>query len=202
MPAVARPLAVAVVLGSALLGPGRIALAAGDEERRRAWYLPDQAKLQLAGAIGFLSPGAGYAFAGRRLEVDLFLGYVPEALGGVALWSVTGKLTWLPWRVRLGREWTARPLSLAVQLTHTFGDRFFLRLPDRYGPGYYPLPTSLRGSVALGTAVGRPAWGFDHLGLYAEVVAVDIPFAYLLSNLGTVHASEVLSVALGLRLEL
>jgi len=202
MSPVGRPLSVAIVLGFALLAPGRIAAAAADEERRRAWYLPDQAKLQLAGAIGFLSPGAGYAFAGRKLEVDVFLGYAPEALAGVDLWSVTGKLTWLPWRVRLGGEWTARPLSLAVQVTHTFGDRFFLQLPERYGPGYYPLPTSLRGSVALGTALGRPAWGFDHLGVYAEVVAVDIPFAYLISNLGTVHATEVLSVALGLRLEL
>ncbi len=196
----ARPALVAI--GIALLHPEAVALAGEGEERRRAWYLPDQAKLQLAGAIGFLSPGVGYAFAGRRLELDAFLGYVPEGVGGVELWSVTGKVTWLPWRARLGRAWTARPLSLAAQLTHTFGDRFFLRLPERYGPGYYPLPTALRGGLALGAAAGRPAWGFEQLGFYVEVVAVDIPLAYLVTNVGAVRASEVLSLALGIRAEL
>lgn len=191
---------LAAVVAAALVAPG--AAPAAEVERRRAWYLPDQAKLQLAGAMGFLSPGVGYALAGRRLELDAFLGYVPEGVGGVELWSVTGKVTWLPWRVGLPRGWTARPLTVAAQLTHTFGDRFFLVLPDRYGPGYYPLPTSLRAALALGAGVGRPAWGFEHVGAYAEVVAVDIPFAYLLSNLGTVRASEVLSVAVGLRLDL
>jgi hypothetical protein len=197
----ARAVLVAAGVGIAVLPPARVRCA-DDDDRRRAWYVPDQAKLQLAGAIGFLSPGGGYAFAGRKLELDVFLGYVPETLAGVDLWSVTGKLTWLPWKVRLGRGWTAWPLTLAAQVTYTFGDRFFLFLPDRYGPGYYPLPTSLRGGLALGAAIGRPAWGFDQVGAYAEVVAVDIPFAYLLSNLGTVRASEVLSIALGIRVEL
>lgn len=198
-----RAAALALVAMSAcggLLVPGATALA--EERAPRPWYLPDQAKLQLAGAIGFLSPGAGYALLDRRVELDLFLGYAPESLAGVELWSLTGKVTWFPWRVGLGRGWSARPLSLAAQLTYTFGDRFFVFLPERYGPEYYPLPTALRAGLALGTAIGRPAGRLEHLGAYAEVVAVDLPLAYLFSNLGTVRASEVLSLALGVRLEL
>jgi hypothetical protein len=183
-----------------LLVPCGAALA--EDRARRPWYLPDQAKLQLAGAIGFLSPGAGYALLDRRVELDLFLGYAPESLAGVELWSLTGKVTWFPWRVGLGRGWSARPLSVAAQLTYTLGDRFFVVLPERYGPEYYPLPTALRAGLALGTAIGRPVGRLEHLGAYAEVVGVDLPLGYLVSNLGTVRASEVLSVALGVRLEL
>ncbi|ABS26564.1 hypothetical protein [Anaeromyxobacter sp. Fw109-5] len=196
-----RVAARALVVASALLAPFGQGRAAEDEDRR-AWFAPDHAKLQLAGAIGFLSPGVGYALLGRRVELDLFLGYAPESLAGVDLWSVTGKASWLPWRVGLGRGWTARPLYAAVQLTYTFGDRFFVFLPDRYGPEYYPLPTALRAGLALGAALGRPVGRLEHLGAYAEVVAVDLPLAYLVSNLGTVRASEVLSVALGVRVEL
>jgi hypothetical protein len=197
----AAALALAAISAcSGLLVPGGAALA--EDRARRAWYVPDQAKLQLAGAIGFLAPGAGYAFLDRRVELDLFLGYAPGSLAGVELWSLTGKVTWFPWSVALGRGWSARPLSFAAQLTYTFGDRFFVFLPERYGPEYYPLPTALRAGLALGTAIGRPAGRLEHLGAYAEVVAVDLPLGYLVSNLGTVRASEVLSIALGVRLEL
>ena len=127
----------------------------------------------------------------------MFLGYVPETLAGVDLWSVTGKLTWLPW-VPLGRRWTAWPLTLAAQVTSPSAIASSCSCRITTAPDTTRCRPRCAGT-ALGAAIGRPAWGFDQVGAYAEVVAVDIPFAYLLSNLGTVRASEVLSIALGIR---
>jgi hypothetical protein len=114
--------AVAAVALAALAAP---AGAAG--ERGRPWYAPDHTKLQLAGNIGFLSPGLGYAW-GRRLEGDVFFGWVPEAIGGTDILSVTGKLTWAPWSVE-SRPWSFRPFTAALQLTYTFDDQYELLRP-------------------------------------------------------------------------
>jgi hypothetical protein len=160
--------------------------------------LPDQAKLQFAGTLGLVSAGGGWAFAGRRLELDLLLGWVPPSMAGVHLVALTGKLTWLPFEVSMAR-WRLRPVTLALAATHTFGDGFWLRLPSRYPPRYYPIATALRWSVAAGGLLGRRIGGFEHVGLYWEVVAVDLPLVHWARNPEAVRASDVLSLALGVR---
>lgn len=169
------------------------------EERRRHPLLPDQAKLQFAGAIGLASAGTGYAFARRRVEIDVFVGWVPESLADVDLFAVTGKVTWLPWRARLGREWRLRPFTAGLAMSYWLGDRFFIRHPDRYPSGYYPLPTALRASVQLGGTFGRPVGAFRELALYWELVAVDLPLAYWIRNPDAVRGQDVVSLSLGVR---
>jgi hypothetical protein len=189
-------------LGRASLGAFTLAAllagAAVAEERRHP-LLPDHAKVQFAGAVGLVSAGTGYAFGGRRLELDAFLGWVPESLAGTDLFTLTGKITWLPWSARLARGWRLRPITAALAMSYTFGDRFFVVLPEKYPRGYYPLPTALRGTVALGGTIGRPAPPFAEVALYWELVAVDLPLALWIQNPGTVSAADVVSLALGLR---
>lgn len=174
---------------------------AADAERRRHPLVPDQARLQLAGAIGLLSAGAGYAFADTRLELDVLVGWAPASIADVDLVTLTGKVTYLPWRVRLPRGWRLRPLTAAFAITHTFGGRFHLRTPSKYPSGYLPVPTSLRGTVALGGTIGRPVGRLKELALSVELVAVDVPLAYWIRNSRAVDASDVISVALGVRAE-
>jgi hypothetical protein len=176
--------------------------SAAAEERRRHPLLPDQAKLQFAGAIGLVSAGTGYAFARRRVELDLFLGWVPESLADAHLVALTGKLTWLPWSARLARDWRLRPFTAGLAVSYWLNDRFFLRNPDRYPSGYYPVPTALRATVAVGGTIGRSIGPFSELALYWELVAVDVPLAFWIQNRRTVSATDVISLALGVRGEL
>jgi hypothetical protein len=171
-------------------------------QEHRSWYLPDQAKLQLAGNVGFVSPSVGWSWRDRRLEADLFFGWVPQAVGGIDIYSLTGKLTWLPWRIATGDEWQLIPLSLALQLTYTFGDDYFVILPDHYPEDYYELPTALRAGVGLGGGIGRPLWGVQHVGVYYELVAIDALLGFWVGNPDTVGLTDVFSLALGLRVEL
>jgi hypothetical protein len=185
-----------------------LALAAAVEARAgaepgRAWYLPDQAKLQLAGNIGFLSPGLGYAWADRRVEADLFFGWVPRAIGGEDITSFTGKLTWQPWEVQLHRRWFLRPVAAALQVTYTLGDEYFVTLPSRYRPHYYDFPSALRAGVAFGGSLGRKGRGaVREVGLYAELVALDAMLFLWLRNREALGPADVFSLAVGLRLAL
>lgn len=155
------------------------------------WYEPDHAKLQLAGNVGFLSPGAGYAW-GRRLEGDVFLGWVPEAVGGADIFSVTAKLRVAPWSIAR-RPWTFRPFTAAFQVTYTFGDQYFVIPPFRF------IPTALRSGLALGAEVVR-ASGRRTLGVYAEAVALDLGLGYWLANRDALGPQDVFSLAVGVRL--
>ena len=162
--------------------------------------MPDHGKLQLAGWIGFVSPGIGYAWLDRRLEADLFLGWVPPALGGEPIVSLTSKVTALPLRLRW-RELAIQPLTLSAQLTWTLGSEYWIRQPDRYPDGYYPLPSALRAGVGVGGAVGRALGRLEHVALYYEVVALDVMLGHWIGNPGTIGPSDALSLAFGVRLE-
>jgi hypothetical protein len=188
--------ALAIVLPEA----ARAGETGADGERERPWYVPDHAKLQFAGNIGFLSPGVGYALARRRLEADLFLGWVPEAVGGRDIFSVTGKLTWLPW-AREARGWSFHPLTAGLQLTNTFGRNFFVREPDGFPRGYHVLPTALRAGVALGGTAAPPWRGLEQVRFYYELVAVDVMLGMWIRNRSALDVDDVVSLALGARLE-
>jgi hypothetical protein len=176
--------AVAALVAAAVAAP------AGARADGRPWYAPDHAKLQLAGNIGFLSPGLGYAW-GRRLEGDLFFGWVPEAIGGADIFSLTGKLLFAPWTLGSGR-WSLRPITAALQVTYTFGDQYFVV------PEFEFTPTALRGGIALG-AEARRRVGTRTVGLYGELVALDLGLVHWLSNRDALGPAEVFSAAFGVR---
>lgn len=176
---------------------------AEEDRRRRPWYAPDQLKLQLAGNIGFLSPGVGYAWFDRRLEADLFFGWVPRAIGGEDIVSFTAKATWLPWEIAVRPGWHVRPITAALQVTYTLGDEYYLLLPDRYPDDYYDFPTALHAGIALGGTVGRRGRGFAReVGFYWELVAIDTMIRLWATNREGLGPADVISVALGVRVEL
>lgn len=190
----AARVALTVALAAAASAP-----APAVAERRG--LVPDHAKVQVAGRLGVVAPGVGYALAGGRVESDVLIGWVPASMAGVDLVMLTGKVSWFPWRVGLGGAWTLRPVSAAAAVTWTIGDGFWVLPPDRYPRGYYELPSGLRGTLALGSAVARSTRRDREVGVYGEVVAGDVPLAYWITNGRAVRASDVLSLAFGVRVE-
>jgi hypothetical protein len=186
----ARAAAAAVVLA--------LATPAGAAPEGRAWWLPDHVKGQTAGNLGVVAGGVGYAWHGRRLEADLLVGWVPESVAGRHLVPVSAKVTWQP--LRWEREgWLLRPLA-GAQLTYTPGDEFFVLLPERYPDDYYQVPTALRAGVVLGGSLSRRVRGtFSELGVFWELVALDVALADWVRNPRTVGPTDVFSLALGLR---
>jgi hypothetical protein len=156
--------------------------------------------VQLAGNVGFLSPGVGWAWGRQRVEADLFFGWVPRAIGGDDIVSFTGKLTWLPWHLSVGRRWLVRPLTASLQVTYTLGGDYWLTLPARYRPDYYDVPTAVRAGLGFGAAVGRRGGGkLRELGAYAELVALDTMLFTWARNTEALGPADVFSLAVGVR---
>lgn len=162
--------------------------------------MPDQLKLQLAGNVGFVSPGVGYAFLRQRVETDLFFGWVPEAVGGTDIVSLTAKVTGQPFRMDV-RGVELRPVTMALQLTYTFGDRYFVRPPSQFPGRYYDFPTAIRAGIALGSSATVQV-GRTRIGAYYELVALDVMLRAWSDNPRTVGPLDVFSLALGLRADI
>ncbi|WP_426730293.1 hypothetical protein [Myxococcus faecalis] len=169
------------------------------ESKGAPWYVPDHAAVQFAGSIGMLAAGPGWAFLDEQVDLEVLVGWAPQAVAGSDFVTLTLKAQWHPFRVRHG-EWDIRPLTLGAAFSYTFGDDFYLTLPDRYESGYYWFKTALRPAFLLGGGVGRPAkvLGFERLEGYYELVATDYRIVQFLRNPDTVKLG-LFSLALGAR---
>lgn len=188
-------------LGAALVALVALAPARGAGAEPRSWLVPDHAKVQFAGEMGVISSGVGYELLGRRLQGDLFLGWIPSSIGGDDVLSATAKLTFVPWKLQAGHRWRVHPLSVSTQLTHTFGSQYFVLPPDRYPRGYYELPTALHTAVGAGGCVVRPLRGESReFGVYYELVAANAMLWRWYQNRAALSLADVVSLALGARL--
>ena len=100
-------------------------------------YLPDYIKLQYAGGIGFLSAGVGYTFVDHRLDVSLFYGYVPSTFTVDDLHSISLQFTAKLIRIKASKNVEILPLNIGWYLHHTFGNEYWVKLPDNYPKDYY-----------------------------------------------------------------
>ena len=99
-------------------------------------FLPDYVKLQFAGGIGFLSTGIGYTFFDHRLDVSFFYGYVPECFTADDLHSISLQLTAKLFRFKY-KNTEILPLNIGWFAHHTFGNEYWITLPDNYPDNYY-----------------------------------------------------------------
>lgn len=102
-----------------------------------AQFLPDYVKLQYAGGIGFLSAGLGYTFIKHRLDVTMFYGYVPSKFTVDDLHSVSLQITAKLIQIQLSKNMEILPLNFGWYLHHTFGNEYWVQLPDNYPKDYY-----------------------------------------------------------------
>ncbi|MDO6390611.1 hypothetical protein Q4E40_10775 [Pontibacter sp. BT731] len=167
-------------------------------------YSPYHAKVQYAGSIGFASVGIGRSFFDEKLETDLFVGYLPERIGGDHIWTAALKATAIPFKVIPVRSLDWQPLRLGLQLGHTFGEEYFIVEPrDKYEKGYYGFPTALHLYLQLG---GQLDFGripkLDRLGLYYEVnTSAEYLISYI-QNPKYLGLGKIFNLALGVRVRL
>ncbi|NQU31908.1 MAG: hypothetical protein HQ521_01630 [Bacteroidetes bacterium] len=100
-------------------------------------FLPDYVKLQYAGGIGFLSTGIGYTFVDHRIDVSLFYGYVPTWFTVDDLHSISLQFTAKLIRIKKIKNIEILPLNIGWYLHHTFGNEYWVKLPDNYPKDYY-----------------------------------------------------------------
>ena len=160
-------------------------------EKKKTGLLPHHAKLQYAGSIGFLSIGVGYEFAKKKLQADVYYGYVPESIGGVNIHSVTGKLTWLPLSIERNK-YTYSLLTAGFLVNYAFGKQYDFSLEDF---DYYGFPTAAHIGLFVGGGITR-----NRLGLYYELGSTDRDLVSFVNNTKGIRFDEIIHIGFGARL--
>lgn len=172
-------------------------LAAGQSKRSLAVILPDHAKLQFAGSIGFISAGFGYESRDKKLQADLFYGYVPEKIGGVNIHSITAKLTWMMVSKPLDNNLRLDILSGGILFNYAFGKQYFLFSPENYPYHYYGFPTAAHAAIFIGGGIAR-----NKLGLYYEIGITDRDLVSYVTNSKAISFVDIFNIGVGTRIAL
>lgn len=184
-----------ILVMTVLVFPGTTSHA---QEAGRKNILPDHAKIQHAGGIGFMSIAAGYSNKKANLEGDIYYGYLPRSMGGVRIHSLSAKFSWIPYRLSIKNKHNFEPLITGLVFNYNFGKQFFSFDPDNYPYKYYSFPTAINAAIFAGSRFGpaNPAW----LSFYYEVLGFDRDLIGLIDNPGSLNLSDVLTVSLGARI--
>ena len=166
-------------------------------------FVPDYVKLQYAGGIGFMSAGLGYTFVDHRIDVSFFYGYVPTWFTVDDLHSVSLQFTAKLIRIKTKNNIEILPLNIGWYLHHTFGNEYWVKLPDNYPNDYYWWSPGRNAGVFLGGEIKTkllanktPASGM------AFYVRIGTRGLYLSSKIGnsSIPISDIVELGFGIAL--
>ena len=173
------------------------------QQNHRSGFVPDYYKVQYAGNIGFVAVGAGYNNHRKTLEGDFFYGYVPKSEGGDYIHTLTSKLNYQPFLIKLHKT-EIRPAYVGIMVSYTFGKQYFGFTPDKYPYDYYKFPTSLHIGAQVGAQINRTLSGkhfFKKVGLYGEFTSYDAEVLSYVNNAKSLAFTDILSLGIGLRVQ-
>lgn len=174
--------------------------AIANAQEHKPFYIPDHAKAQFAGGIGFVSVGVGFSNKKEKLEGDFYYGYVPESVGGDHLHAISSKLTWFPVNAIHHKSLQLKPLSLGVLLNYTFGKEYFLFAPENYPYEYYGHPTALHAGFFMGGQANLQVnKRLKKIGVYYELGTTDVELASFLGNRRSLKPGDIFNLGIGVK---
>jgi hypothetical protein len=165
---------------------------------RPKWYIPDALDLQYAGSIGFLSAGAGYDIIHKKASIDILFGYLPRAIGGNDISTITLKFTALPWKIRAGDNTTIYPVTVGTFFSYTMGEKYSSDLPSWYPDGYYWWSEAVRVNIFVGGKV-RHKFSKNIWEAYYEVGTNELKLVSYVQNTGYLTVWDILHAGAGVR---
>lgn len=169
----------------------------GVESKQHPWFVPDYAKVQFAGNIGYISGGFGYQLFKGKIQTEFIYGYVPKKYAHTEIHTFTSKNSFSLIRKNyLGLEF--KPY-LSFTFSYETGRNSFLELPSQYPSGYYA-PNAFHLCFVGGVGVKQklnPKYFIKGIECYAEAVSVDSFFWYKLQS-RQIKLYQVVSMALGI----
>jgi hypothetical protein len=139
--------------------------------------VPDNASLQYAGSIGFISGSAGYDLFHEKAELSVHLGYVPESLGG-DLTIVAVKFHYKPFTFKVKDKFIIQPFNPVFFPSYTLGENFDFKFEKpQYRQGYYFWSSALRIHLGASTEVKvltNPSCKIKSISLFTEANTNDL----------------------------
>ena len=171
------------------------------EKNQKKWYMPDYAKLQFAGNIGFFSIGIGYTFFNGLLASDLLYGYVPEFIANTKIHTITKKNTFSFLNKNI-KNYILSPIT-GFTISYETGNNSFLLLPDRYPEGYY-FTNAFHSTFFLGGKIHKnfdPKSKIKGIDFYIELGTVDLYLYYFFLS-KELKIYDIFSLALGVNIHI
>ena len=123
------------------------------QKKNSNMLLPDHIKVQYAGGTGFFAVGIGYRSTNKKLEGDLYYGYLPKSIGGIRIHSLSTKFTWIPINPIGKKKYSLEPLMTGLVVNYSFGKQYFGFDPENYPYSYYSFPTAFNTAVLVGSRI-------------------------------------------------
>lgn len=195
--------------------PDSIAVAPTKYEKRIERYKstwsslqPSQFIMQNAGNMGYLSFGVGWDYGKHnQWETHLLFGWIPKYKGNSARVTMTIKETYLPWRVKIRKEWLFEPLSTGLYFNTAFGKAFWQSQPSRYPDKYYQfLSTRLRINVFIGQRItvlipNNKRKFIKSLSAFYEFSTCDLYIRTMFQD-SSVKLTDIIGVSFGLKMQI
>lgn len=172
------------------------------------FLIPDEAIMQFAGSIGYISGGIGYElFKNDRGSLDFLYGFVPGSKGGV-LNIATIKFSYKPWMIKINDWAMIYPANPGIFLTYTFQEELSYRFStDQYPKGYYFWSEALRPHLSISSEVKLNAQkllkgsAVKAITLYSELNTNDYYLINYFQSMSALNPSDIFALGLGLRLK-
>ena len=175
------------------------------QKKNSNMLLPDHIKVQYAGGTGFFAVGIGYRSTNKKLEGDLYYGYLPKSIGGVRIHSLSTKFTWIPINPIGKRKYSLEPLMTGLVVNYSFGKQYFGFDPPKYPYRYYSFPTAIHSALFLGSRIGMNMGSnssIHRLSFYYEILSFDREIISLLSNPKSLHITDIVTLSLGVKVNI
>jgi len=167
-----------------------------EKNRPSVWshIRPDNVKIQFAGNIGMFSGGLGYTSPNNHWKGDLLYGFVPRKYSAdkpLHLLTLKGKYGAIDrtyWdRIRV--QW----LNLGMWTNYTFGEQYFVKLPDHYPNNYYLIRPGLNIGAFAGSEIR-----YKQVGAYYEIGTTEKHLIHFFKNIKAISPTYIFNTAIGI----
>jgi hypothetical protein len=164
--------------------------------------IPDQAIIQYAGSIGYLSAGIGYNLFKERSTLSFHYGHVPLNKGG-ELNILAVKFDYKPISIKIKDQLIFRPINPLFFLSYTLGKDFGLKFDqNQYAKGYYFWSPALREHIGINSEIeflGDKNSTFKSISVYAEANTNDLYLISWYENRTSTPIYDIFHLGLGLK---
>lgn len=174
--------------------------------RAERWnkLIPNIFTLQFAGGIGMFSAGFGWDYGSSdQWETHVLVGFTPKRYDYQTYWTLTLREMYNPWKIRLGKGWSMKPLSVNLAVNSILHGDFWMSEPDRYPHGYYGFSSRMRFHLGLGQRFTfaipeHKRWISSSLSVYYEVSTCDLYVRQKFLN-KKIPLKDIITLAVGLQ---
>ena len=176
--------------------------------KAQKFLIPEDAIVQYAGSIGYLSVGAGYElFGNKRGNLDINYGFVPESKGG-ALHILTAKFAYRPFVIKIGNFAKIYPFNPGIFIRYTLNNNLGFNFDTvQYPKGYYYFSEAARPHLSFsnefqltkGKILERT--GLKALSIYSEFNTNDYYLINYFQNTTALSVTDIFKLGIGIRVK-